>query len=85
MVSLTDGPAEVFALADVWELENLLPLLAFALAFPSAPCRDGEKEAGDYVCDAVWGPCLPRRLPSGFLSGKTLFHACTLVPGTAEQ
>ena len=45
---LTYGPPEVFTLADVRELQDFLPLLAFPFAFSTASCRDGRgKMSGD--------------------------------------
>lgn len=45
--TLTYGPPEVFTLADVRELQDFLPLLAFPFAFSSAPCRDGGQMSVD--------------------------------------
>lgn len=44
---LTYCPPEILTLADVRELQDFLPLLAFPFALSSAPCRDGGKMSVD--------------------------------------
>lgn len=45
--TLTYGPPEVFTLANVRELQDFLPLLAFPFALSSTPCKDGGKVSVD--------------------------------------
>lgn len=64
--TLTYGPPEVFTLANVRELQDLLPLLAFPFALSSAPCRDGGQMSvdvglvqGSKACVPSQGACPP--------------------------
>lgn len=61
---LTEAEPQLFALADMGELQHLPPFLAFAFTIPAATC--GSKQALVLESCHCWPPCHPQRGPEAF-------------------